>query len=54
MIFSIQYVFKNDQYPKTLQEWVDVMRKVKFKAENIYDKRDIYKYNKNVGGERDK
>ena len=26
--FSVQYAIKNDQYPKTLQEAVDVMRKV--------------------------
>ena len=29
---SIQYAIKNDQYPKTLKEAVDVMRKVKFKS----------------------
>ena len=28
---SIKHVIENDQYPKTLHEAVDVMRKVKFK-----------------------
>ena len=36
--FSIQYVIKKNQYPKTLQEEVDIMRKVRFKAENNKDK----------------
>ena len=35
---SIQYVIKNDQYPKTLKEAVGVMRKVKFKSEKNNDK----------------
>ena len=35
---SIKYAINIDQYTKTLQEAVDVMRKVKFKAENIKDK----------------
>ena len=29
---SIQYAINNDQYPKTLQEAVYVMREVKFKS----------------------
>ena len=29
---SIQYTINNNKYPKTLQEAVDVMCKVKFKA----------------------
>ena len=41
--FSIQYAIKNGQYPKTLQEAVDVMRKVKFKAEKNNDKSSIQK-----------
>ena len=32
---SIQYAIKNYQYPKTMQEEVGVMRKLKFKAEII-------------------
>ena len=32
--FSIQYAILNDQYPKTLQKAVDVIRKVKFKSKN--------------------
>ena len=35
---SIQYAFNNNQYPKTLQEAVDVIRKEKFKVENNNDK----------------
>ena len=31
-------MIKNNKYPKTLQKAVDVMRKVKFKAENNNDK----------------
>ena len=31
-------MIKNDPYPKTLQEEVDVMRKVKFIAENDNEK----------------
>ena len=34
----MQYTFKNNKYPKTLQEAVYVMQKVKFKAENHNDK----------------
>ena len=49
--FSIKYVINNYQYPKTLQDAVDVMRKVKFKAGNKNDKRNTQKYNKNEGGE---
>ena len=51
---SIQYAIKNDQYPKTLLEAVDVMLKVKFKAENNNDKSNTQKQNKNGGGEQDK
>ena len=36
--FSIKYAIKNNKYPKTLQEAVDGMRKVKFKSENNNDK----------------
>ena len=32
--FSIQYAIKNYQYPITLQEAVDVIRRGKFKVEN--------------------
>ena len=39
--FSIQYAFNNDQYPKTIQEEVDVMRKVKLKPERNNDKSNI-------------
>ena len=42
---SIQYVVKNDKYPKTMQEAVDVMRKVIFKAENSNDKINTQKQN---------
>ena len=35
---SIQYVIKNNEYPKTLQEELDGMRKVKFKSDNDNDK----------------
>ena len=42
---SIQYAIKNGQYPKTLQEAVDVLRKVKFKAEKNNDKSSIQKQN---------
>ena len=30
--FSIHYTIKNDKYTKTLQEAVNVMRKLKFKS----------------------
>ena len=36
---AIQYAINNDQYTKTLQEAVDVMRKVNLKPENNNDKR---------------
>ena len=36
--FSFHYAIKNDQYSKTLQEAVNVMRGVKFKANNNNDK----------------
>ena len=36
--FSIQYANKNNKYPKTLQEAVNAMRKVKLKTENDNDK----------------
>ena len=42
--FSIQYTIKNDQYPKTLQEAVDVMRKVKFRPENNNNKSNTKKW----------
>ena len=51
---SIQYVIKNNEYPKTLQEELDGMRKVKFKSDNDNDKINTQKQNKNRGGERDK
>ena len=35
--FSIQYLIKNNQYTKTLQEAVYVMLKLKFKSENNND-----------------
>ena len=47
---SIQYVIKNDQYLKTLQKTVDVMRRVKFKSENNNDESNTQKQNKNGGG----
>ena len=50
-VFSIQYAIKNNKYPKTTQEVVDVMRKVKFKSENNNDKSSTHK---NGGSERDK
>ena len=34
---SIQYAIKKNQYPKTLQEAVYIMRKVRFKEENNND-----------------
>ena len=37
-----------------MHEAVDVMRKVRFKAENNNDKRSTQKLNKNWGGEQDK
>ena len=48
---SIQYVIKNNQYPKTLQEAVDVRRKIELKAENNNDKSNTQKQNKNGVGE---
>ena len=48
---SIQYVIKNNQYPKTLQKAVDVMRKIELKAENNNDKSNTQKQNKNGVGE---
>ena len=50
---SIQYAIKNNKYPKTIQESVVVMYKVKFKAEKNHDKSDAHKYNKNGDGEQD-
>ena len=52
--FYIQYAIKNYQHWKKIQEELDVMRKVKFKAENYNDKSNTQKQNKNGGGERDK
>ena len=51
---SIQYAINIDQYPKTLHEAVDVLRKVKFKIENNNDKSNKHKNNNNGCGERDK
>ena len=48
---SIKYAIKNNKYPKTLQEAMDGMRKVKFKSENNNDKSSTHK---NGGSERDK
>ena len=45
---------KKNQYPKTLQEAFDVMRKVKFKPENNNDKSNTQKHNKYEGDEQDK
>ena len=47
-------MIKNDQYPITPQEAVDVMRKVKFKSEKNNDKSNTQKQNKNGGGDQDK
>ena len=44
--FSIQYRIKNNQYPKALQEKVDIMRKLIFKAKNNNDKSKTQKQNK--------
>ena len=44
---SIQYEIKRDQYLKSPQELVDVWRKMIFKAENINDKSNTQKQNKN-------
>ena len=52
--FSIQYVIKNNQCLKTLQEAVDVIPKVKFKSEKKNEKSNTQKQNKNGGGEQDK
>ena len=52
--FSIQYAINNDQYPKTIQESVDVMRKVKLKPERNNGTSNTQKQNKNEGGEQDK
>ena len=41
--FFIQYAIKNNQYPKTIQEAVDVMCKVKFKPESNNDKSNTQK-----------
>ena len=51
---SIEYATKNYQYPKTLQEAVDIMRHVKFKEESKNDNSNTQKKNKNGVGERDK
>ena len=40
---SIQYAIKNDKYPKTLQEEVYFMSKMKFKAEKNNDKNNTQK-----------
>ena len=48
---SIEYVTNNNQYPKTLEEAVYFMRKVKFKANNNNDKSNTQRKNKNGGGE---
>ena len=50
--FSIKYTIKNDEYPKTLQGAVDLMRKVKFKPEKNNDKSNTQKQNKNGGDEQ--
>ena len=44
-------MIKNDKHPKTIQEVVDVIRKVKFKAENNNNESYTQKQNKNGGGE---
>ena len=44
---SIQYAIEKNQYLKTMQESVDVMRKVKFKEEKNDDKSNTKKQNKN-------
>ena len=51
---SIQYAINNDQCPKTIQEAVDVMCKVKLKLERNNDKSNTQKQNKNGGGGQDK
>ena len=40
---SVQYTIKNNQYPKTLQEAVDAMGRVKCKSENNNDKSNTHK-----------
>ena len=45
--FDIQYAIKNDKYPKTLQEAVDIRHKVKYKLQNNNDKSNKQKQNKN-------
>ena len=49
--FSIQYAINNYQYPKTIQEAVGVMRKVKPKPEMNNDESNTQKQNKNGGGD---
>ena len=44
---SIQYAINNNQYPKTLQEAINVMHKVKFKTEKNSYKSNKQKQNKN-------
>ena len=51
---SIQYAINNYQCPKTLQEPVDILRKVRLKTEKNNDKSNTKKQNKNGGGKRDK
>ena len=46
--FPIRYAINNDQYPKTIQEAVYVMHKVKFKPEKNNDKSNT---RKNGGGD---
>ena len=43
---SITYVINNDEYPKALQEAVDIMHKVKFKSEHNNEKSNTQKQNK--------
>ena len=43
--FSVHFVIKQYQYPKTLQESVGVMRKVKFRPEKNNDKSNTQKQN---------
>ena len=52
--FSIQYAIKSNKYPKTLQESLDVICKVKFKSERNNDKSSTQKKNKNGSVEQDK
>ena len=47
-------MIKNGQYPKTRNEAVGVMRKVRFKSENNNYKSNTQKRNKNGGVDQDK